>query len=294
MPPSEPPAVEAFLASAAPAAPAATSDAAKPPAQPAFSHTPGSPFVTDRPTTAPSPADDRPTAVFGAITSDGQPATRRLYDEGAKPRGSKPTWLFLSLAVLVVLALVVGVIWFIGNKDENTTAATPPPAASSAPNTQPASLEDKLPALPGTPNPNNSTLALDKAVQLKAVSDADANLMRAAGADQLVYHAYGSADGGTTLLAVPTPSKQQAGELVKGLRQNLGTGGFASSPFGPSAADLLYTGSSPAGRVLAFWYTSGAVSIGIGVSGPVNQDPAALKARMEQIRAKVAAALPAG
>ncbi|PKV92860.1 hypothetical protein ATK30_3690 [Amycolatopsis echigonensis] len=287
MPAPEPPAVESFLNSAA-----ASSSAEK--TQPAFSHTPGTPFSTDRPTTAPSPADDRPTAVFGAIPVNGnQPEPRRLWEDDAKPRRGKPTWLFLSLAVLVVLALVVGGIWFLGTKKDSNDSATPPPAASSAPNTQPASLEDKLPTLPGTPNPENSTMALDKAVQAKAVSDADANLMRAAGADQLVYHAYAGTDGGTTLIAVPTPSKAQAGQLVQGLRQNLVTGGFDSSPLGPAATDLLYTGSSPAGRVMAFWYTSGGVSVGIGVSGPVGQDPAALRSRMEEIRAKVAAALPA-
>jgi len=293
IPPSEPAAVEAFLSAAATTSISAP-DPAK--ARPPFSHTPSGSFVTDRPTTAPSPADDRPTAVFGVVggdAGDGQPAPRRLYDENDKPRGSKPTWLFLSLAVLVVLALVVGVIWFIGSKNDDT-AAPPPPASSSAPNTQPASLEDKLPVLPGTPSQQNSTMALDKAVQAKAVSDADANLMRAAGADQLVYHSYGATEGGTTLLAVPTPSKQQAADLVKGLRQNLTTGGFASSPLGPSGADSLYTGSSPAGQVLAYWYTSGPVAVGIGVSGPAGKDPAALKARMEQIRAKLAATLPAG
>ncbi|WP_406639962.1 hypothetical protein [Amycolatopsis sp. WGS_07] len=286
MPAPEPPAVESFLNSGA-TVPSAEKT------QPAFSHTPGTPFSTDRPTTAPSPADDRPTAVFGAVPANGgQPEPRRLWEDDAKPRGSKPTWLFLSLAVLVVLALVVGVIWFIGNKDDTSGTASPPPA-SSTPNTQPPSLEDKLPTLPGTASPENSTMALDKAVQAKAVSDADANLMRAAGADQLVYHAYAAPEGGTTLIAVPTPSKAQAGQLVQGLRQNLVTGGFDSSPLGPAATDLLYGASSPAGRVLAFWYTSGGVSIGIGVSGPVGQDPAALRSRMEEIRAKVAAALPA-
>ncbi|MFD2471590.1 hypothetical protein [Amycolatopsis silviterrae] len=287
MPAPEPPAVESFLNSGA-TVPSAEKT------QPAFSHTPGTPFSTDRPTTAPSPADDRPTAVFGAVPANGgQPEPRRLWEDEGKSRGSKPTWLFLSLAVLVVLALVVGVIWFIGNKDDTSGTASPPPASSSVPNTQPPSLEDKLPTLPGTASPQNSTMALDKAVQAKAVSDADANLMRAAGADQLVYHAYAGADGGTTLIAVPTPSKAQAGQLVQGLRQNLVTGGFDSSPLGPAATDLLYSASSPAGRVLASWYTSGGVSIGIGVSGPVGQDPAALRSRMEEIRAKVAAALPA-
>ncbi|WP_051792007.1 hypothetical protein [Amycolatopsis jejuensis] len=244
---------------------------------------------SDVPTTAPSPADQNPTATLGAI---GQPEPRRLWDEAPEPARKRPTWVFIAVGVLVVLALVVGGIWYLGSDTGKDTAAPPPSPAQQQ--KQPASLEDKLPALPGTPSPDNSTMALDKAVQLKAVSDADANLMKAAGADQLVYHSYGEPAGGTMLLAVPTPSGAQAGQLVQGLRQNLVTGGFDSSPLGPAATDLLYAGSSPAGRVLAFWYTSGPVAVGIGVSGPADQDPAALRSRMEQIRAKVAAALPAG
>ena len=80
---------------------------------------------------------------------------------------------------------------------------------------------------------------------------------------------------------------------MKGLKQNLTAGGFGSTPLGPAPTDLLYSGSSPAGRVLALWYTSGPVAIGIGVSEPLTGDAVVLRSRIEQIRTKVAAALPA-
>ncbi|GAA3535879.1 hypothetical protein GCM10022222_19440 [Amycolatopsis ultiminotia] len=251
---------------------------------------PGQPGSADRPTTAPSPADLAQTDTFAAV---GQPEPRRLWEEEPTPRKSRPTWLFLSLGVLVVLALVVGGIWYFGGKSDTSNDAdqvSPPPVPTS---NQPASLEDKLPALSGKPGQDNSTMALDKAVQVRAVSQADADLMRAAGADELVYHAYAEAANGTLMIAVPAGSPAQAGQLVQGLRQNLVTGGFDSTPLGPAATDLLYSGSSPAGRVVAFWYTSGSVAVGVGVSAPLDADPAALRSRIEQIRAKVAATLPA-
>ncbi|HWD05057.1 MAG TPA: hypothetical protein VG674_21685 [Amycolatopsis sp.] len=255
--------------------------------------------------TAPSPADVNPTG-FLPVTGDTNepprqtPELRRLWEEGP-PRKKRPTWLFLSVGVLVVLALVVGVIFYLGNRtapNDRADSVSAPPVPSATGGTDPAaSLEDKLPKLDGRPSPDDSTMSLDKAVQLKLVSQADADVMKSSGANELVYRAYADAtqkNSGTTLIAVPAPSADQAGRLVSGLRKNLTTGGFTTSPLGPAPTDLIYSASSPAGRVLAYWYTSGPVAIGIGVSEPLTEDAAALKSRLEQIREKVAAALPAG
>lgn len=264
-------------------------------------------FHTNRRTTAPSPADLNPTDLFdvSGANFDQQdkpptPELRQLWEEGP-PRRKRPTWLFLSLGVLLALALIVGLTWYIGSKpDQQGTAdsvsAPPVPSPSGSANPS-ATLEDKLPALAGKPSQDNSTMSLDKAVELKAISQADADLMKTAGADELVYRSYADADqadNGTVLLAVPTGSSAQAEVLVKSLQGNLVGGGFESAALGPAPTDLLYSGSSPAGRVLAFWYTSGPVAIGIGASQPLAGDAAALRSRIEQIRAKVAAALPAG
>ena len=264
-------------------------------------------FHTNRRTTAPSPADLNPTDLFdvSGANFDQQdkpptPELRQLWEEGP-PRRKRPTWLFLSLGVLLALALIVGLTWYIGSKpDQQGTAdsVSAPPVPSPSGSADPsATLEDKLPALTGKPSQDNSTMSLDKAVELKAISQADADLMKTAGADELVYRSYADADqadNGTVLLAVPTGSSAQAEVLVKGLQGNLVGGGFESAALGPAPTDLLYSGSSPAGRVLAFWYTSGPVAIGIGASQPLAGDAAALRSRIEQIRTKVAAALPAG
>jgi hypothetical protein len=264
-------------------------------------------FHTNRRTTAPSPADLNPTdlldisgANFDQRDKPPTPELRQLWEEGP-PRRKRPTWLFLSLGVLLALALIVGLTWYIGSKpDQRGTAGSvsappvPSPSGSADPS---ATLEDKLPVLTGKPSQDNSTMSLDKAVELKAISQADADLMKTAGANELVNRSYADADqadNGTVLLAVPTGSSAQAEVLVKGLQGNLVGGGFESAALGPAPTDLLYSGSSPAGRVLAFWYTSGPVAIGIGASQPLAGDAAALRSRIEQIRTKVAAALPAG
>ncbi|HEY3709542.1 MAG TPA: hypothetical protein VGL64_09215 [Amycolatopsis sp.] len=266
-------------------------------------------FHTSRPTTAPSPADLNPTdlldisgANFDQQDKPPTPELRQLWEEGP-PRRKRPTWLFLSLGVLLALALIVGLTWYIGSKpDQRGTAdsvsAPPVPSASSSADPS-ATLEDKLPVLTGKPSQDNSTMSLDKAVELKAISQADADLMKTAGANELVYRSDADADAdqadnGTVLLAVPTGSSAQAEVLVKALQGNLVGGGFESAALGPAPTDLLYSASSPAGRVLAFWYTSGPVAIGIGASQPLAGDAAALRSRIEQIRTKVAAALPAG
>ncbi|MFI5611196.1 hypothetical protein [Amycolatopsis sp. NPDC051903] len=253
--------------------------------------------------TAPSPADVNPTGYL-PVTGDAAdlnkpPEMRRLWEE-APPRKKRPTWLFLSLGVLVVLALIVGVTWYIGSRPDadnaaDTVSAPPVPSPTGSAGAS-ASLEDKLPVLAGTPGPDNSTMSLDKAVELKVVTQADADLMKTAAANELVYHAYADTshkDNGTILLAIPTPSPAQAAQLVKGLQKNLTAGGFEATPLGPAPSDLLYSASAPAGRVLAFWYTSGPVAVGIGVSEPVTDDAVVLRSRVEQIREKVAAALPA-
>ncbi|WP_091628721.1 hypothetical protein [Amycolatopsis saalfeldensis] len=261
-------------------------------------------FHTNRRTTAPSPADLNPTDLLdlsgGNFDKQDKPPTpelRQLWEEGP-PRRKRPTWLFLSLGVLLALALIVGLTWYIGSQpDQRGTAdsVSAPPVPSPSGSADPsATLEDKLPTLTGKPSQDNSTMSLDKAVELKAISQADADLMKTAGANELVYRSYADSDNGTMLLAVPTGSSAQAEVLVKGLQGNLVGGGFESAALGPAPTDLLYSASSPAGRVLAFWYTSGPVAIGIGASQPLAGDAAALRSRIEQIRTKVAAALPAG
>lgn len=278
-------------------------------------------LATDRPTSAPSPADERPTdsiryptiheaptvitravgvGTLPGLTPPSPPRQQvpALPTRPARPTGKRPTWLFLSLGVFLVLAMIIGISWFFGARDTNTTTGT---ASTPVQTMNPAEAgeiaEAKLPTLPGAANPNNSTMSVDKALQLQLVTEADADAMRAAGAQEVIYRASSdpaTSPNGTMLLVVPASSAADASKLVTALRKNLLGAGFIVTPLGPANADMMYTGSNPGGRVSALWYSSGSLAIGMGVSEPVTGNATQLRARLEQIRTQVTGTFPAG
>lgn len=277
-------------------------------------------LASDRPTSAPSPADERPTESmrYPAMAEAPTVITRAVRAEETpsllpqlprhssgvvrqsgvpvwgKPRGRGPTWLFLSLGVLVVLGLIIGATFLFGTSKSDT--ASPPASGSSVANPQ-LDVEGKLPELPGTPNPDNSTMSVDKAAQMQIISAADVPKVRASGAQEIVYRASADKaqpDGGYMMVAIPTASADDAAKLVKGLRETLINAGFRADPLGRSDADTAYTGSNSTGRVTALWYASGPVVVGIGVSQPLNANPSSLHNRISQVHDTLVTTLPAG
>jgi len=272
-------------------------------------------LATTRPTTAPSPADERPTeqmpypriheaptvvtraiGPLPGLTPPPQrpPGVPPLPTVAAQRPRRKPTWLFLALGVALVLAMIVGATLFLNAREDSSTAS--PTTANVAPADALGMAEAKLPTLPGAASPNNGTMALDKAVSLQLISQADADLMKTSGADELVFRA--SADpanspNGAMTIVVPASARAAADQLAAGLRQNLIDNGFTTSPLGQSESELAFTGSNPSGRVMALWYTSGSLAVGMGVSQPLTGDPVELRDRLNQIRSQVTAALPA-
>ncbi|HKS46690.1 MAG TPA: hypothetical protein VJT49_16575 [Amycolatopsis sp.] len=261
---------------------------------------------SERPTTAPSPADERPTdsmrypsladaptVITRAVNPPSlMPAAPwlpapRVADTSGKPGVRRHTRLFLVVAVLVVLGMIVGTTWFLSVPTTNTA-----PAGPANPELV---VAGKLPPLPGTANPDNATISLDKAVRLKVVSATDASKIRASGAQEVVYRASADTVGGNMgyqLVAIPTSSASDAAKLVKGLRQTLTDIGFTAAPLGPSEAETAYTTDNPGGRMSGLWYASESVVIGLAVSQPVSEDAATLRARLAQVLQAVAAALP--
>lgn len=273
-------------------------------------------LATDRPTSAPSPADEQPTdsmgypgmseaptvitrAVMpGDLPGLAPPSPRHFSGVERQPSTPMPahsrvpgrTWVFLGLGAFLVIGLIVGATFFFSKPSTGTAAPTSPV------NPQ-LDVEAKLPALPGKANPNNSTMSIDKAVQLQVISAGDAPKVRASGAQEVVYRASSDAtnvNDGYLMLAIPTGSTNDAAKLVQGLRDTLTGSGFKADPVGPGDAGTAYTGSNPTGQVTALWYTSGTLAIGIGVSQPPNGNSDTLHTRLVQVRDSVAAALPPG
>ena len=276
----------------------------------------GQPPVPDYLTTAPSPADINPTRYLSVDGQSGSPSRfpplapdpgrpgpqfppgRHRWDDEipAPPSRSKPTWLFLTLGVLLAVALVAaGTWWMSDNSGDTASGSSGPPAPANA--LDPGlTLEGRLPLLPGTQSTDNSTMTIAKALEKKAVTKADADLITAIGGNEIIYRATSdpaNVDNGTLLLAIPTPSMIQAKQLVSGLRQNLVDAGFTAASLAPGE-DLAFTRHNDDGWVSALWYASGPVVIGLGVSQPHSADPAPLRPRLEQILDLARKTMPVG
>ncbi|HJQ46019.1 MAG TPA: hypothetical protein VJ870_06810 [Amycolatopsis sp.] len=270
-------------------------------------------LASDRPTSAPSPADQRatermpyppitetPTVVTRAIgplpglVPPRRPTVPPLPTVPVRKPAKKPTWLFVTVGVVLVLAMIIAATVLLKASDDTTGTAAP---AQVAPADALEMAAAKVPTLPGAANPGNATMPLDQAVGLQLISQADANLMKSAGASQVIFR--GSNDpanspNGDMLLVVPASSKAAADQLTVGMRKELTAGGFTMSALGQAQSDLAFTASSPAGRVMALWYASGTLAVGMGVSQPLTGDPAQLRTRLDQIRKQVTSAFPAG
>lgn len=305
------------------AAPLATVESVNPVYQPEPPSAPSASaalLASDRPTTAPSPADERPTERMpypriteaptivtmavgplpGLTPPPGRaPGVPPLPTVAVRKPRRKPTWLFVTLGVALVLAMIIGATYFLNAREGTTTTATSSSSApvAVAPGDALGMAEAKVPTLPGAANPNNATMPIDKAVELQVITQAAGDLMKTSGATQLIFR--GSNDpanspNGDLLLVVPASSTAAAAQLATGLREEMTNNGFTMSPLGQAESDLAFTGSSPGGRVMALWYTSGTLAIGLGVSEPLTGDPTRLRTRLEEVRTQVTSALPTG
>ncbi|WP_410647213.1 hypothetical protein [Amycolatopsis sp. cmx-4-54] len=275
------------------------------------------PRLPDHKTTAPSPADINPTVYLRAEPSQPRrdPGTRQLprtlpsLVPDADPRHSapasedyavvgrkKPTWLFVAAAVLVVLGLIIGGTLWLGAA--NGGDQQPPPAIAQAPDAvggpgagQPVpepTLEDRVPALPGSPLPENSTVSLDKGVELKLFPKESAQIFAQHGVTSVVFR--GSSDGDTGYLAyaIPTRSDEDAKAVVAYLMQASQAGGFALRADDPATV----TGRDGARRMDGTWFTSGKVAVVLWASQPFALDKNKLRISLDKTRATYKEALP--
>ncbi|SFW52037.1 hypothetical protein [Amycolatopsis australiensis] len=263
------------------------------------------PPVADHLTTAPSPADITPTrylTVEGAVPD--RPQVSRFpppYPPGAapappapdepgkhrsdEPGARRPTWLFLALGVLLVLAMIVGVTAWIGSGSDPAPEANAPSSASDSTRTPP--LDDRVPQMPGKQNPNNSTMSVAKGLELGLYPASTADLLNANGATKVIYR--GAADGDVSylVLVVPTSSPGNAQTVVEKLYQDALTGGFRSvqSPL------RTVSGRDGATFLNTTWYGSGSNVVSIGIAEPY-RGQAGLSSELDKAVDALEAVLP--
>ena len=125
-----------------------------------------------------------------------------LFTGNKAPAGGKKPWL-IPVAVLVVLAIAGGAVWFFALRDTGSDAANPPASETTqqTEQTQPAPepVDVTKIVLPGEQASNSGEMDIARASELKVISAAEATLLSDAGADALTYSGY-SAEGYRFLL----------------------------------------------------------------------------------------------
>lgn len=147
-----------------------------------------------------------------------------LFTSNKPPRNSgKKPWL-IAVAVVVVLALAGGAVWFFGFRDDGGQD----PADRSNEQSTPAAPPDvditKI-ELPGEAAPDAGEMDIVRAGELKVIAPAEATLLADAGADAMVYS--GSSEGDYRFLLYSYESKDAAAakeltEKITGVQKQLG------------------------------------------------------------------------
>lgn len=220
-------------------------------------------------------------------------------DFSAPTKKRKGTWIVVPLVILLVLGGVIGGAWWLGTSGDGTASPAPTSGALADPDGggdgdgDEDSLSDRLPELPGDPSPDNSTMSVDRALDLGFITDVDAESMRKFGVADLVYRASSQGKQGYSLLVARSPSEQKAVGLQRAMNTTLVKEGFRNGRLRDDPRFISFTGEQSDGRVSIVWYASGNKTVGIGVSQPTGGDERKLTRRLEKTLTLLQDALPA-
>lgn len=247
---------------------------------------------------SPGPADQGDVGAGRPVDAYETSQASAYPDFSAPAKKRKGTWLVVPLVILLVLGGVVGGAWWLGTSGDGTASPAPTSGTLADPDDGPddndeASLSDRLPELPGEPSPDNSTMSVDRALDLGFVTDVDAESMRTFGVADLVYRASAEGKRGYSLLVARTPSEQKAVGLQRAMNTTLVKEGFSNGRLHDDPRFISFTGERSDGRVSIVWYASGNKAVGIGVSQPTGGDERKLTRRLEKTLTSLQDALPA-
>lgn len=234
-------------------------------------------LAAGRPTTAPSPADNRPTVMIRYSDLSSPPPEpagghNSSGDERApRPRRTALTWVAISGALLVALGGIVAGAWWLGqNGSDGAGTAQSSGADDGEPGATEPSLGDRLPALPGVAGAHDSTLAVAKGVELGLYPEHSAEILTDHGVAEVIHRASTDDDANYFLLVIPTPDERKAESLADELSSLTTDAGFDRLDDVPGGL----TGQLDGRTVRGTWYASGevAVNLWVSVGEPVRQE----------------------
>jgi hypothetical protein len=267
-------------------------------------------FPTDQPMSAPSPADTRATDSMPVPRMTNAPIDRSTVVRPADVRPSPPTipmgmaqpgstrslddpfpsalrsarkavWPFIVLGVLLVLALIIGGIWWLAG---SVSSQGPPKAAAPAP-----TVEKQLPSLPGLADKNNSTVSTAKGVELGLYPVQAADAFTKSGATEVIYRGSTAGDNAYFVLVVPTKTPQNARAVVDFLSTTALNSGFSQN----QTSQFAVSGQRGDRWMSGTWYSSGNNMVNLWVSQRSNGDRTLLTGEFDRTLASLQKDLPA-
>jgi hypothetical protein len=215
-----------------------------------------------------------------------------------KPARTGPKPWVIAVAVVVVLAIAGGAVWFFGFRDsggtntaDQTSTNTPAPTSESLP--EPVDIA-KI-ELPGDPAANSGEMDITRASQLAVIAPSEATLLSDAGAKQLTYSGYAEQNYRYLLYAYKSDSAAAAKELTGKILDVQHELGFTDTKLDgvPKGLTVTTVKNKDAAAVRGV-YTYGDVTIQLSVLQVPLGDANELGAHFQQAITAVTDAAPPG
>ncbi|EID54219.1 hypothetical protein [Saccharomonospora xinjiangensis] len=243
-------------------------------------------LATTKRTTAPSPADERPTELLRLPDLPPDPSTTEAaQDDGSRRTGL--TWVAISGAVFLALGAVIGGAWWLG---QDRSEPQPPSAhASSDAAVEGGQLADRLPALPGEQSPNNSTMSVARGEELGLYPERVAEYFTSHGVTEVIVR--GSVDDSTgyLLLVLHAESPAEAGNIADHLYRTTLT---KKTDHGEGPIRMA-SGTFGKSDVNGAWYASGEYAVALVVTQPHDKSDGTLAERLQRTVNSLRGVLPA-
>lgn len=206
-----------------------------------------------------------------------------------EPAEGKTTRLFLAIGVLVVLVIVTGVLWLTGAIRPGETNGTPAPYAART--TAPESdLVDRLPGLPGSPNPHSSTLGVREAAQLTLIGPHEAYFLSSHGVREVTWKGSAKDSINYVVLAAKNDNHASASATTAGVQEMTASYFDAREPI--SDRLWLYRKLDANANLFQVVYTSDTYTVRLGLAQVPGNDATGLRKQIKRIFDRVAQVLP--
>jgi hypothetical protein len=211
-----------------------------------------------------------------------------------KPAQNGPKPWVIAVAVIVVLAIAGGAVWFFGFRDSGgTDTANETPTQTNEQQSPPAPVDITKIDLPGEAAENSGEMDITRASELAVIAPAEATLLADAGASQVTYSGFSDGNYRFLLYSYKSADAAAAAELTDKILNVQKQLGFTDATVeGVPSGVTLTTVSNKEAAALRGVYTYGDQTIQLSVLQIPVGDIAALHTQFQQAMTTITDAAP--